>query len=104
MNNNIIKKSPSEYAGLLAIQYASLTTSGFKKDLGQYMTPKKVGHFMASLFTPKGDTLKILDPGTGTGLLACSVVEYFANAKDKPKAIELVVYEIDKNVIPYLIK
>lgn len=111
MKNTPIKKqdesqkidaTPSEYSNKLGWTYASNRSPEFKKNFGQYMTPVKVAGFMSKLFNPKKDSITMLDPGAGTGILGCSVLEYLSNLDNPPKNIRFVTYEIDKDIIPYL--
>lgn len=95
--------SPSQYAHFLAEEYASNVSKEHKKTLGQFFTPTAIAQFMGSLASkPTNKTLRILDPGCGTGILACSLIE--ALCSFDIDAIELVVYEIDSGIIPYLEK
>lgn len=101
---NISSYSPSEYADKLGWTYASSRSSEFRKKYGQYMTPVAVARFMAQLFDSKSDDITILDPGAGTGVLNCAILENLANSNNHPQKIKLVVYEIDTEIIPYLEK
>lgn len=94
--------SPSRYSQKLGWQYASNKSPEFKKKYGQYITPSSVSNFMAQLFSSKGDNVTILDPGAGTGILSCSLLEHFSRLDNAPNNIKLVVYEIDEGIIPYL--
>lgn len=94
--------SPSEYADQLGWEYASKNSPEFKKKYGQYMTPNTVANFMAQLFDFSKNNISLLDPGAGTGVLACAVLENIANLSNSPKNIKLVTYEIDNEIIPYL--
>jgi len=94
--------TPSEYANKIGLWYASQRSSEYKKKYGQYLTPLKVAIFMAKLFTPIEGTIRIADPGAGTGVLGCATVEYLTTSSNRLREIELTVYEIDKEIIPYL--
>ena len=74
-----------------------------RKKYGQFFTSKETAVFMASLFDiPTGRTsLKILDPGAGSGILAIALVDRI-QAVSNIRHIDLVCYETDKNVIPLL--
>lgn len=97
-------KTPSEYANKIGQWYASQRSQEYKKRCGQYFTPLKVAVFMAKLVTSAEKRISIADPGAGTGILGCSLVEYLANTNNNLKEIELITYEIDKEIIPYLKK
>lgn len=70
-----------------------------KKAFGQYFTPIKIARFMASLF-PKSNTahIKILDPGAGIGILACSLIERIKTEQWSPEYLKVDAYDIDINV------
>ncbi|MCG8570905.1 MAG: Eco57I restriction-modification methylase domain-containing protein [Spirochaetes bacterium] len=89
--------TPSEYAEYLQIEYSKNTTNEHKKTNGQFFTSKIISDFMADLAQPKSDTISILDPGCGTGILSCSLIEKIIN--NNISNIELILYELDKNVI-----
>lgn len=95
--------SPSEYSEKLGFEYSLSQSPEFKKRHGQYMTPTIVANFMARLVNPKKESITVLDPGAGTGILSCSLLEHFANL-GYLKNIKLIAYEIDEQIIPYLKK
>lgn len=97
--------SPSEYSAELSLQYSLASSQELKRKYGQYMTPIEVADFMSSLFSQnKKDTITILDPGAGTGLLGCKVLEFLSYSSTPPKNIKFVAYEIDGKIILYLKK
>jgi|SRR3989344_2911752 len=102
----ILNLTPSEYADKLGKEYAASKSPEFKKQYGQYMTPVKVSNFMAALFSSKTNKneVKVLDPGAGTAVLGCAAIEYLANSKTPPQSINLIAYEIDLEIIPFLEK
>ncbi len=63
--------------------------------LGQFLSPLPVAKFMASLFAPYGDKVKLLDPGAGVGALTAAFVEEMCSRKKHPRSIEVIAYEID---------
>lgn len=56
---------------------------------------------MAELFEPRSQDLRILDPGAGTGVLSCALLETLA-AHSHNLSIELDVYESDPHLVEYL--
>lgn len=66
--------------------------------LGQFFTPHAAADFIASLpALPKSGTLKILDPGAGTGSLAASLVARII--RESPKLeVHVVAVELDAQV------
>jgi adenine-specific DNA-methyltransferase len=57
---------------------------------------------MASLFEGDAAVVRILDPGAGTGALFAALAERLMSRADRPRSIEVVAYETDRNVLPYL--
>jgi adenine-specific DNA-methyltransferase len=88
---------PSEYADFIGLTYATSTSDKHKKDNGQFFTPKQISDFMASLAKPNSDKVSILDPGCGTAILSCSLIEKLV-LDSEINEIELTLYETDINV------
>lgn len=104
MENNypipIAQELPSHFADRLGVFYASSVSQQHKKENGQFFTPVEIAGLMASYTEVEGDALRILDPGCGSAVLSCSLIEYIASTNKPPKTIELVAYEIDSELIP----
>ena len=96
-----IDESPTSYADRIGILYSAVRSDEFKKKNGQFFTPPDISHFMSSLSDFKGDDVKILDPGTGIGILSLSLIETLVTNNKKIKKIELVAYETDSKLINY---
>ena len=103
-------KPPSEFAEYIGLDYANSTSNKHKKENGQFFTPKLISNFMGDLALPKSNRISILDPGCGTAILSCSLIEKLT-AKTKIQKIDLTLYETDlsiiketKKVIEYLTK
>lgn len=92
---------PSHFADRVGQFYAKMVTAKHKKDNGQFFTPTKIAHFMASLAKNTKSSLKILDPGCGTAILSSSLIETLVKSNVHIKEIELVVYETDLNILLY---
>lgn len=91
---------PSGYADWLGVQYTSSVTKEHKKENGQFLTPKEISDFMGRIAAPPSSKhISILDPGCGTGILTCSLVEQLV--RYDIESIELVAYEIDYKLFPY---
>lgn len=95
---------PSSFADRLGELYTTSVTSQHKKENGQFFTPKEIALFMASLTEFCGDFARILDPGCGTAVLSCALIEEMTKTNKHLKNIELVVYETDSELIPILKK
>ena len=89
---------PSEYSDFIGLTYATLTSDKHKKDNGQFFTPKRVSDFMANLAKPNPDKISILDPGCGTAILSCSLIEKLVSGSEINE-IELTLYETDKTIV-----
>lgn len=92
---------PSHYADRLGRLYAKTISTQHKKDNGQFFTPVEIAQFMSGLVNDPKDEIKILDPGCGTAILSSSLIETLVQKKHKLKEVELVVYETDKDLLPY---
>lgn len=116
MEKNIIIDSlnnelPSEYADSQGVFYSKLVSAKHKKDNGQFFTPPQIAHLMASYCDLNINEIRILDPGCGTGILTCTLIENLIARNKNIHSINLVAYETDldlilysKNVINYLKK
>lgn len=105
MENNpsiqrIKQELPSHFADRLAIAYASSVTQQHKKENGQFFTPVEIAELMASYSDFDGDSIRVLDPGCGSAILSCALIEHIANNNGMVRNIELVAYETDSELIP----
>jgi adenine-specific DNA-methyltransferase len=85
---------PSAYAHRVGQWYVSW--SKLDKALGQFLTPLPVARFMAQLIPPQNGLARVLDPGSGIGILSCALCE--AVTSD----VELEAYEVDETLADYL--
>ena len=95
------KELPSEYADRLGVFYTKIVNPKHKKDKGQFFTPTPIAHLMASFCNLKIDQLRILDPGCGTAILTCVVIEYLITQNQAIDYIEVVAYETDPDLIVF---
>lgn len=74
-----------------------------RKQYGQFFTGKETAQFMAELLTiPENtDTISILDPGAGSGVLSAALIERLLTFEGI-KSIHLTCYETDGNIIGLL--
>ncbi len=70
--------------------------------IGQFLTPAATAQFMASLFERDVQNVRILDAGAGSGMLFAAVVDALISRNRRPQSIEVVAYENDEAVLPYL--
>jgi len=95
---------PTAYADRLGAWYATIVSPEHKKEFGQYLTPEPVADYMAGLCDTQADIIRILDPGSGTGVLTCAVCEHLASIKRRPTELHVVAYENDANLAAVLEK
>ncbi|TRL30833.1 N-6 DNA methylase [Methylosinus sporium] len=88
-------KRPTGLADQAGAAYAAEVSADHRKNHGLYLTPVAVADFMASRIAATGDTIRILDPAAGAGILLCAAVEFLVSRPDAPRRIELVAYEVD---------
>ena len=92
-------ENPINYADRLGELYTSTVSQTFKKDNGQFFTPVKIAQFMGSLFSTNKTQIDILDPGCGTGILTCALIENIVKQNLQIEEINLVAYETDSKLI-----
>jgi adenine-specific DNA-methyltransferase len=68
-----------------------------KKEKGQFLTPPKIARYIARQVEPLNDECKVLDPGIGSGVLPCAVIER-AVKKGYPRKLTVVGYDIDEEM------
>jgi adenine-specific DNA-methyltransferase len=90
---------PNSYADRLGTAYTETVSQSFKKDNGQFFTPQAIAQFMGSLVSTNKKLVDILDPGCGTAVLTCALVENLVLKNPNIEAINLVAYETDFNLI-----
>jgi hypothetical protein len=86
---------PTTCADVAGATYAASVPVDHRKNLGIYLTPVSVADFMASQIRAVGDTIRILDPAAGAGVLLCAAVESLVARTSAPRRIDLVAYEVD---------
>jgi adenine-specific DNA-methyltransferase len=76
---------------------AAVSVSAARKrqgELGQFLTPAPVAHFMAALFGPLPNVVRLLDAGAGAGALTAAFVSRVCEKKDV-RAVEVTLFELD---------
>ncbi len=63
--------------------------------LGQFFTSLPTAELMASMFTEGSDTVYLLDPGAGIGLLTAAFVDRVLKSRSRPRVIHVTAIEID---------
>jgi adenine-specific DNA-methyltransferase len=95
------RERPSVYAERLAAEYAASATDAHKKSFGQYFTPATLGTYLASLTTFTGTEARLLDPGFGTGVLTCCLVEHLLLTTSQLTTLHLDAYDVDLGIASY---
>ncbi|MXQ11184.1 Eco57I restriction-modification methylase domain-containing protein [Microvirga makkahensis] len=85
---------PSNLADQVGAEYAAAVTADHRKNHGLYLTPPAVARFMGALIGDHGETIKILDPAAGAGILLCAAVEALVSS-GRPRQIAITAYEVD---------
>ncbi len=92
---------PSHYADRLGLGYAKSVNQEHKKTNGQFFTPAEIAGLMGTFAESGESSLRILDPGCGTAILTCALIESLLRKNNKLKDVDLTVYETDNALIPY---
>ena len=64
-------------------------------DLGQFLTPEPVADFMASLFGPLPNVVRLLDAGAGAGALTAAFISRLCRKRDGVGTLEATLFEFD---------
>ena len=94
---------PVDYADRIGLSYSVFVTQNHKKNKGQFLTPSAIARFMGSLAKSNKSHIVILDPGCGTAVLSCAIVESLVGSNSNLKSIILDLYEIDNDILPFTI-
>lgn len=92
---------PVEYADRIGLSYSVFVTQNYKKNKGQFLTPTAIARFMGGMATSDKKHVSILDPGCGTAILSCAIIEHITLSNQCLQTINLDVYETDKEILPY---
>lgn len=82
--------------------FNTATKRADRSEIGQFLTPVAIAQFMSSMFESRPQKVRILDPGAGAGVLFATCLETLISQEDRPCAIEVVAYETDSTILPYL--
>ncbi len=92
---------PGDFADRLGTDYTARVTKGHKKQNGQFFTPTAIARFMGGLAGSPKERVRILDPGCGTAILTCALVEKLTGGAENLRAIDVTAYETDQEILPY---
>lgn len=98
-------QSLTNFAENLTNLYIDNTSQEYRKERGQYFTPKLTSDFMVRQLQnlTKKESTKILDPGAGTGIFESAVCDFLLTQKTRSRVF-FDLYEIDRNIIQLLKK
>lgn len=90
----------ADHAALATERYVQSVPPGARKGRGQFFTSRETAAFMAGLLQipPGTRTVAALDPGAGTGMLVCALLDRLEAAPDLEE-VRLVCWENDAAVL-----
>ena len=88
---------PAEYAEALGEAYLSFSRHHHRKNVGHYLTPADIAKFMAGHSSYSESHMRVLDPGSGTGILSAAVCEA-ASRSETVKSLHVDAYEIEQSL------
>ena len=91
---NAAGSTPVEYAETLGEAYLSFARQKYRKSVGHYLTPAAVARFMAECSAYSAQHMRVLDPGSGSGILSAAVCEEVA-ARRNVESLHVVAYETE---------
>ena len=72
-----------------------------RKEIGQFFTTIDIAKYMVSMFDePRKDTIRLLDPGAGSGILSAAAIERLQACN--VQKVQLVCYETSEEILPLL--
>ena len=86
--------TPVEFAELLGESYLAFARQDQRKNVGHYLTPAGVANFMAGCASYSKTVLRVLDPGSGTGILSAAAREAACNGR-VVNSLHIDAYETD---------
>ena len=86
--------TPVECAEVLGEAYLSFARRKHRKSVGHYLTPVAVARFMAECSSYSGPHMRVLDPGSGSGILSAAVCES-ASAQGRVESLHVDAYETE---------
>lgn len=83
------------------LSYGRNVNKNVRKKIGQFFTPPSIANYMASLMVYNRTSIKILDAGAGTGILAGALCQVIGD-NDNINQIHIDLYENNEVVLPVL--
>jgi adenine-specific DNA-methyltransferase len=94
--------APVERAEFFRLDVSRKLDAKRRAEWGQFLTPPAVAHFMASLFQPTSEPVRLLDAGAGVGALSAAFVAEVCRWQSPPATLSVIAYEIDAALADYL--
>ena len=91
-----------DYSVRLAQLHRSAYRVDVRKSKGQIFTPGTVSRFMAELISIESSQIRLLDPGSGTGILIAAFCEHLVKNAKIPVQLVIDAYENDIAILPKL--
>jgi adenine-specific DNA-methyltransferase len=95
------KELPVDFADRVGLSYSVQVTQNHKKNKGQFLTPSAIARFMGNMARSDKTHISLLDPGCGTAILSCAIIEKLVNTNSSFQSINLDAYEIDNEILPF---
>lgn len=67
-------------------------------ELGQFLTPAPTADFMAGLFGPLPETVRLLDAGAGAGALTAAFISRLCKKNEGVQSVHATLYEVDVEI------
>lgn len=91
-----------DYVFQSTTEYIDRMPKSLRKKYGQFFTSPETAAFMSNLFTiPHQDTISVLDPGAGSGILSVALIERLQNEPSISR-VDVVCYENDPSILELL--
>ena len=91
---NAAGSTPVEYAETLGEAYLSFARRKYRRSVGHYLTPAAVARFMADCSAYSVQHMRVLDPGSGSGILSAAVCEAVAG-QGNVESLHVDAYETE---------
>ncbi len=102
IKNNDMILEPLSMFDHIRKSFNTATSRTDRSQIGQFLTPVVIAYFMSSILETEVQDVRILDPGAGMGVLFAACVETLISRKNRPLSIEVIAYETDQIILPYL--
>ena len=84
-------------------RFVSSKPKDLRKSFGQFFTSKTTARYMAGMLTvPRKETISVIDPGAGSGILSAAVIEMIEKNHPDTNEVHLTCYETNSDIMPLL--